>query len=55
MQANVGPNIEPGRDRSDTPPDHKSISAGCLQVDRMCDDLCLRCKVTGEHYSKMLE
>lgn len=32
MHANVGPSIEPGSGRSETPPDHKSMSAGCLQT-----------------------
>lgn len=30
MQAKVGPSKLPGRDRSDTPPDHKSMSCGDL-------------------------
>lgn len=31
-QAKVGPTIEPGRGLSLTPPLHKSISSGCLEV-----------------------
>lgn len=32
MQAKVGPNMDPGRGRSDTPPDHKSTSIGCSKI-----------------------
>lgn len=31
MHANVGPKRLPGKARSDTPPDHKSISCGDLK------------------------
>lgn len=33
MQAKVGPNMDPGRGRSDTPPDHRSTSLGCSKMD----------------------
>lgn len=34
IQAKVGPNILPGSGLSDTPPDHKSTSLGCLKIDK---------------------
>jgi hypothetical protein len=30
MQANVGPTMLPGKGLSETPPDHRSTSEGCL-------------------------
>lgn len=33
-QAKVGPSMLPGSGRSDTPPDHKSTSEGCLKTTR---------------------
>lgn len=32
MHANVGPNIDPGRGRSDTPPDQRSTSIGWSKI-----------------------
>lgn len=32
IQANVGPMIAPGNLCSDIPPDHRSISSGCLEI-----------------------
>ena len=34
MQANVGPTMLPGKGLSETPPDHRSTSEGCLWGNR---------------------
>lgn len=34
-QANVGPNMLPGNGRSETPPDHRSTSFGCLKLPKL--------------------